>query len=162
MALIQNIQQCTRALRVMATATIILLCATGMSFAISPLEEDARSFALEVAGPYIDKGFRLRAERWSGEISSGEKTPVKFQLFKGNEYWFWAGSSEEKSNVKVNVYDSAGKSIAVQKIRRKKGMGGVRVVPKKTGSYVVVITIDSKRAKSAGDKIGWALAYGYR
>ncbi|MGK0185413.1 MAG: hypothetical protein ACI9R3_001191 [Verrucomicrobiales bacterium] len=162
MALIQQLQKRTRLLRVTAAATILLIFATGMSFALSPAEEDARSFSMEVAAPYLSQGFKLRAERWSGEISSGEKTPVKFQLFKGNEYWFWTGASEEKSTVKVNVYDSSGKSIAVEKIKRKKGMGGVRVKPQKTGTYVVVVTISSRRAAAAREKIGWALAYGYR
>ena len=104
----------------------------------------------------------LRAERWSGEIKSGEKTPVKFQLLKGNEYWFWAGASDENSQVKVNVYDSKGKSIAKQHIKRKKGMGGVRVQPSKTGTYVAVVTVVSRESKATGRKVGWALAYGYK
>lgn len=162
MALIQLLQKRTRSLRITAAATVLLIFATGMSFALSPAEEDARAFSMEVAAPYIGKGFKLRAERWSGEISSGEKTPVKFQLFKGNEYWFWAGASDEKSIVKVNVYDSSGKSIAVERIKRKKGMGGVRVKPQKTGAYVVVITVSSRIAAAQGEKVGWALAYGYR
>ncbi|MDA0813595.1 MAG: T9SS type A sorting domain-containing protein, partial [Verrucomicrobia bacterium] len=90
-------------------------------------------------------------------VSSGEKRAVKFQLFKGNEHWFWAGSSDENSTLKVNVYDADGKSVAVEKIKRVKGMGGVRVTPKKTGTYLAVVTINSKQKK-----IGWALAYGYR
>lgn len=141
---------------------MLLIFATGMSFALSPMEEDARSFSMEVAAPYLSKGFKLRAERWSGETPPGEKVPVKFQLFRGNEYWFWAGSSDENAAVKVNVYDSSGKSIAVEKIKRKKGMGGVRVLPQKTGTYVVVITVDSRHAEVHREKVGWALAYGYR
>ena len=130
--------------------------------ALSPEEEDARSFAMEVAAPYLGKGFKLRAERWSGEIKSGEKTPVKFQLFKGNQYWFWAGASDENAQVKVNVYDSKGKSIALKHIKRKKGMGGVHVQPSKTGTYVAVVTVNSRASKAAGRKVGWALAYGYK
>jgi hypothetical protein len=147
----------TRSLRITAAATILLIFATGMSFALTPEEQDARAFSMEAAAPYMGKGYKLRAERWSGEVSSGEKKAVKFQLFKGNEYWFWVGCSDENSTVKVNVYDADGNSVAVEKIKRVKGMGGVRVTPKKTGSYVAVITISSKN-----DKIGWALAYGYR
>ncbi|MCB1095209.1 MAG: hypothetical protein KDN22_06480 [Verrucomicrobiae bacterium] len=162
MALILKLKSRTRSLRLTAAAAILMVFATGMSYALSPEEQDARAFSMEVAAPYLKKGFKLRAERWSGEISSGEKTPVKFQLFKGNEYWFWAGSSDENSTVKVNVYDADGNSVAVEKIKRVKGMGGVRVTPKKTGAYVAVVTISSKSAASRGEKVGWALAYGYR
>ena len=157
MALIPESQNHTRSLRIVAVATILLIFATGMTFGLTPEEQDARAFSMEAAAPYMGKGYKLRAERWSGEVSSGEKTAVKFQLFKGNEYRFWAGSSDENSTLKVNVYDADGKSIAVEKIKRVKGMGGVRVTPKKTGTYVAVVTISSK-----SKKIGWALAYGYR
>ena len=147
--------------RLMAVAMVAIVGA-GICLALSPEEEDARSFSMEAAAPYIKKGYKLRAEQWSGEIKSGEETPVKFQLFKGNDYWFWAGSSDEKSVVKVNVYDTDGKSVASRRIKRKKGMGGVRVVPPKTGTYVAVVTIESKTAKASDRKVGWALAYGYR
>jgi hypothetical protein len=152
---------CSHAAR-LAAFVLVALLGVGMGSAFSPLEEDARSFSMEVAAPYLKKGFKLRAEQWSGEIKYGEQTPVKFQLFKGNQYWFWAGSSDEKSTVSVNVYDTDGKSVASRKIRWKKGKGGVRVVPPVTGTYIVVITIESKTEDNSGEKIGWALAYGYR
>ena len=159
--MLSNQNKRSRSTRLILIAIVAILGA-GIGFAISPLEEDARSFSMEVAAPYLKKGFKLRAEQWSGEVRSGEEKPVKFQLFKGNDYWFWAGCSDENAVVKVNVYDASGKSVAKRRIRRKKGMGGVRVIPPKTGTYVAVVTVESKTAKASGNKVGWALADGYR
>jgi len=50
--------------------------------------DDAQSFALQAAEPYVKQGFQVREDYWGGDLGSGEKKAVRQQLFKGNEYWF--------------------------------------------------------------------------
>ena len=71
--------------------------------------DDAQSFALQAAEPYVKQGFQVREDYWGGDLGSGEKKAVRQQLFKGNEYWFWLGTEVDKAKVSVHVYDSDGK-----------------------------------------------------
>src|ERR1044071_9415770 len=59
--------------------------------------DDAQSFALQAAEPYVKQGFQVREDYWGGDLGSGEKKVVRQQLFKGNEYWFWLGTEVDKS-----------------------------------------------------------------
>ena len=47
--------------------------------------DDAQSFALQAAEPYVKDGFQVREDYWGGDLGSGEKKAVRQQLFKGNE-----------------------------------------------------------------------------
>lgn len=48
--------------------------------------DDAQSFALQAAEPYVKDGFQVREDYWGGDLGAGEKKAVRQQLFKGNEY----------------------------------------------------------------------------
>src|SRR5436853_237946 len=61
--------------------------------------DDAQSFALQAAEPYVKEGFQVREDYWGGDLGSGEKKAVRQQLFKGNEYWFWLGTEVERAKV---------------------------------------------------------------
>src|ERR1700747_725510 len=71
--------------------------------------DDAQSFALQAAEPYVKEGFQVREDYWGGDLGAGEKKAVRQQLFKGNEYWFWMGTEIERARVSVHIYDSEGK-----------------------------------------------------
>ena len=71
--------------------------------------DDAQSFALQAAEPYVKEGFQVREDYWGGDLGVGEKKAVRQQLFKGNEYWFWLGTEVEKAKISVHIYDSEGK-----------------------------------------------------
>lgn len=139
----------------LAAAAALMLAGTA-AFA---MVDDAHSAAMEAATPAVKKGFKVREEYWSGQVKSGEKTAVKAQLYKGNEYWFWLGCAEEEVEISLEIYDASGAKVGVENISTKDA-AGVRVVPPKTGTYVVVFTVTHKKDKSA--KLDWALAYGYR
>jgi hypothetical protein len=55
--------------------------------------QEAITQALEAASPYVKEGFKIREDNWHGETKSGKPLLVKHQLFRGNEYWFWAATS---------------------------------------------------------------------
>ena len=79
------------------------------------------------------------------------------QLFKGNEYWFWMGTDVDKAKISVHVYDSEGNLAEVEHFQKEK-MAAARVVPKKTGSYYLIVEIE----KSDKERTHWALSYGFR
>jgi hypothetical protein len=119
--------------------------------------DDAHSFAMEAAVPFVEQGFIVREDYWNGEIKSGQKLMVRHQMFKGNEYAFWLGSAQEDTTFELKVLDEKGKEIELD--FKSKGMyATVRVNPPKTGTYSVVFSVTSKKEKS----VYWALAYGYR
>jgi hypothetical protein len=121
--------------------------------------DDALSFAFEAASPYV-KEFTVREDYWGGDLPVKTTKAIVHQLFKGNEYWFWMGSDEKLAKISVHVYDSEGNLAEVESFdsSKKPHMAGARVVPKKTGSYYLIVEIE----KSPRERTTWALAYGFR
>jgi len=121
--------------------------------------DDALSFAFEAASPYV-KDFTVREDYWGGDLPVKTTKAIVHQLFKGNEYWFWMGTDEQKAKISVHVYDSEGNLAEVESFdsTKKPHMAGARVVPKKTGSYYLIVEIE----KSPRERTTWALAYGFR
>lgn len=119
--------------------------------------DEAHSFAMEAAAEHVQKGFTVREDYWKGELKPGEEKVIRHQLFKGNEYWFWLGSSVEGALPSVSIYDLEGKLVQVESIRNPH-MAAARVLPPKTGSYLVLVSVKAKDA----EVVDWALAYGYR
>ena len=140
----------------------ILLFLTALTLSSTTLRanvDDAHSFAMEAATPYVEQGFIVREDYYNGEVKSGQQLMIKQQLFKGNEYAFWLGTANDKCEFSVKVYDEKGKAIQIAPTM---GVGeyftSVRVNPPKSGTYNIVFSITSK--KEVG--LFWALAYGYR
>src|SRR5256885_14339835 len=80
--------------------------------AVAPASvDDAQSFALQAAEPYVREGFQVREDYWGGDLAAGEKKAVRQQLFKGNEYWFWMGTEVRHARISVHIYDKEGKLI---------------------------------------------------
>ena len=105
-----------------------------LSTASSGSVDDAHSFALQAAEPYVKEGYQVREDYWGGDLGSGEKKAVRQQLFKGNDYWFWMGSEVEQAKICAHV------------------------IPKRTSSYFVIIEIE----QSPEERTHWALVYGFR
>ncbi len=119
--------------------------------------EDALSFALEAAEPYAKEGFTVREDFWAGDLAVKGTKAIVHQLFKGNEYWFWAGTHVKEATLSVHIYDSEGKLAEVE-AWAKPHFAAARVAPKKTGSYYLVVEVE----KSNRQRTAWALAYGFR
>ena len=119
---------------------------------------DAQSFALQAAEPYVKQGFQVREDYWGGDLASGEKKAVRQQLFKGNEYWFWLGTEVDRAKVSVHIYDSDGKLAEEPDSWEKGHFAAAHVVPKTTGSYFVIVSVE----ESPEERTHWALVYGFR
>jgi len=137
---------------------LALLC---VSLLLSPRAhatvDDALSFALEAADPYVKEGFTVREDYWGGDLPVKQQKAIVHQLFKGNEYWFWMGSDTKNAKISVHVYDSDG-NLAEAEAWTKPHFAAARVVPKKTGSYYLIVEIE----KSPEERTYWSLAYGFR
>ena len=120
--------------------------------------DDAQSFALQAAEPYVREGFQVREDYWGGDLGVGEKKAVRQQLFKGNDYWFWMGTDVEQAKVSVHVYDADGRLCEQPDSWQKGHFAAAHLVPKTTGSYFVIVAVES----STDERTHWALVYGFR
>lgn len=135
---------------------LALLCASSSTLVASV--DDAQSFALQAAEPYVRDGFQVREDYWGGDLGSGEKKAVKQQLFKGNEYWFWLGTDTEKASLSVHIYDAEGKLVEQPDSWQKGQFAAAHVIPQTTGSYYIIVTVE----ESPEERTNWALVYGFR
>lgn len=119
--------------------------------------DDAFSFALQGAAPYIKSGFTLREDYWGGDLPVKTQKAIVQQLFKGSEYWFWMGTDSDTAKISVHIYDSDGNLVEVEHLQQKH-FAAARVIPKTTGSYYLIVEIE----KSNQERTHWALAYGFR
>src|SRR5205085_6122883 len=115
--------------------------------------DDAQSFALQSAEPYVKEGYQVREDYWGGDLGVGEKKAVRQQLFKGNDYWFWMGTEVEPAKVSVHVYDADGKLSEQPDSWQKGHFAAAHVVPKATGSYFIIVAVES----SPEERTHWAL-----
>ncbi len=129
-----------------------------LSLPVNATVDDAHSYAMEAAAPFVDLGFIVREDFWNGEVKSGQQLMIRHQLFKGNEYAFWLGTANENCKLDLQVLDANAKPI---QIATKIGLGptftSVRVNPPATGSYTLIFSVTSKTDTS----VFWALAYGW-
>jgi hypothetical protein len=119
--------------------------------------DDALSYSLEAAQPYVKEGFTVREDYWGGDMAVAQPKAITQQLFKGNEYWFWAGTDTKGARVSVHVYDSEGNLCEVQAFQKGQ-TAAARVLPKRSGTYYVIVEIE----KSSRERTHWGMAYGFR
>jgi len=133
---------------------IFSLCAV---LPIRATVDEALSFSLEAARPYVKEGFTVREDYWGGDMALQQPKAITQQLFKGNEYWFWAGTDVKGARISVHVYDSEGNLCEVESWQKGQ-LAAARVVPKRTGAYYVIVEIE----KSSKERSHWGMAYGFR
>jgi len=119
--------------------------------------DDALTFALEAADPYVKEGFTVREDYWGGDLPVKQAKAIVHQLFKGNDYWFWMGTDKDNAKITVHVYDSDGR-LAEAESWQKPHKAAARVTPKKTGTYYLIVEVE----KSPEERTYWSLAYGFR
>ncbi|WP_395738540.1 hypothetical protein [Prosthecobacter sp.] len=136
----------------LAAACALVLGATCVHATV----DEAHDFAMEAATPFVEKGFIVREDYWNGEVKSGQKLQITHQLFKGNEYAFWLGTSQEGITMDMKVYDEKNQPVQID-TKTDKFFMSVRVNPPKTGTYKIVFELKSKSSPG----VLWALAYGY-
>jgi hypothetical protein len=144
--------------KVLLGSSFLLAAVIVMQRAACASVDDAQSFALQAAEPYVKQGFQVREDYWGGDLASGEKKAVRQQLFKGNEYWFWLGTEVDRAKVSVHIYDSDGKLAEEPDSWEKGHFAAAHVIPKTTGSYFIIVSVE----ESPEERTHWALVYGFR
>jgi hypothetical protein len=144
--------------KVLLRSSFLLAAVIVMQRAACASVDDAQSFALQAAEPYVKQGFQVREDYWGGDLASGEKKAVRQQLFKGNEYWFWLGTEVDRAKVSVHIYDSDGKLAEEPDSWEKGHFAAAHVIPKTTGSYFIIVSVE----ESPEERTHWALVYGFR
>jgi hypothetical protein len=144
--------------KLLLRVSFLLMAVIVMQRAACASVDDAQSFALQAAEPYVKQGFQVREDYWGGDLASGEKKAVRQQLFKGNEYWFWLGTEVDRAKVSVHIYDSDGKLAEEPDSWEKGHFAAAHVVPKTTGSYFIIVSVE----ESPEERTHWALVYGFR
>ena len=144
--------------KVLLRSSALLAAVIVMQHAACASVDDAQSFALQAAEPYVKQGFQVREDYWGGDLASGEKKAVRQQLFKGNEYWFWLGTEVDRAKVSVHIYDSDGKLAEESDSWEKGHFAAAHVIPKTTGSYFIIVSVE----ESPEERTHWALVYGFR
>jgi hypothetical protein len=119
--------------------------------------DDALSYTLEAAQPYVKEGFTVREDYWGGDMGASQPKAITQQLFKGNEYWFWMGTDLKGARISVHVYDSEGNLCEVESWQKGQ-LAAARVVPKRSGTYYVIVEIE----KTSRERTHWGMAYGFR
>ncbi len=143
--------------RLRAAALLVAACCLVALPSAHAFVDDAHSMAMELATPFVEKGFQVRQDYWSGVVKTGQPKQIKAQLFKGNEYWFFLGCDADMCELALKIVDAKGKPLHAE-TKKIKGAIGVRILPPKTGSFAIVFTITSADVT----KPSWALAYAYR
>jgi hypothetical protein len=144
--------------KILLRSSFLLAAVIVMQRAACASVDDAQSFALQAAEPYVKQGFQVREDYWGGDLASGEKKAVRQQLFKGNEYWFWLGTEVDRAKVSVHIYDSDGKLAEEPDSWEKGHFAAAHVIPKTTGSYFIIVSVEG----SPEERTHWALVYGFR
>ena len=144
--------------KLLLRSSFLLAAVIVMQRAACASVDDAQSFALQAAEPYVKQGFQVREDYWGGDLASGEKKAVRQQLFKGNEYWFWLGTEVDRAKVSVHIYDSDGKLAEESDSWEKGHFAAAHVIPKTTGSYFIIVSVE----QSPEERTHWALVYGFR
>ena len=119
--------------------------------------DDALTFSLEAADPYVKEGYTVREDYWGGDLPVKQSKAIVHQLFKGNDYWFWMGTDKDNAKITVHVYDSDGRLAEVE-AWSKPHKAAARVTPKKTGTYYLIVEIE----KSPEERTYWSLSYGFK
>jgi hypothetical protein len=136
---------------------LLLVGLVGFAAPAGATVDDALSYALEAAQPYLKEGFTVREDYWGGDMAVGQPKAITQQLFKGNEYWFWMGTDVKVARISVHIYDSEGNLCEVE-VKQKGQFAAARVVPKRSGTYYVIVEIE----KSPKERTHWGMAYGFR
>jgi hypothetical protein len=127
-----------RFVKIFVRASSLLLILKALQPAIFASVDDAQSFALQAAEPYVKQGFQVREDYWGGDLGSGEKKAVR--------------------KVSVHVYDSDGKLAEEPDSWEKGHFAAAHVIPKATGSYFIIVSVE----QSPEERTHWALVYGFR
>jgi hypothetical protein len=139
-----------------ASRVVIALVAASAGFARATVD-DAQSYALEAATPWVRKGVEIRYDYARGTTFSGRPVKVSYQVFKGNRYWFFAGGSEDGVRMDVVVRDENGQALSGTT-----SQGTNSATFHFTAPRTMLVSIEVTGTIKPAQAFGWALVYGFQ
>ncbi len=136
--------------------TALVFCAWAVPGARAVVD-DAHSFALEAATVWVAEGVELRHDYERGRLPSGGSVEVSYQLFRGNEYWFFGGGSEDGVEITLTLLDSEGRELPAE-MTQGHNSATLRFTPDRT--MMVRVQLTGKLEGLAA--LDWAVVYGFR
>jgi hypothetical protein len=146
----------TMALYRTLTLAIFTLLSLTVTDAKADTSEDKAELAEHLVALLNKAGYGVRDRYTSGDLYEGETTKVTTTLHEGNAYQIVVASPYKSSDVDVRIYDENDNLIAQD--NDDTAMAVVKITPKWSGKFKIVITMHSCRHLSAG----WVLQYGFK
>ena len=116
----------------------------------------ARETALELAGAFVNDGYKIRDGHWSGVLQPKAAQLVTVNLYAGNQYYFSIGYTDKAKKVSVVVYDETGKMVEGEEFFQDKLRAAAGVSPVASGPYYVSVQVVD------GDATDFCLLYSYK
>ena len=147
----------------LAAAFLILWLApvARLGLQAAPAENDgevaARETALELAGAFVNDGYKIRDGHWSGQLQLHVPQIITVNLYAGNQYYFSVGYTDKAKKVAVTVYDETGKVVEGEEFFQDiKPRAAAGVSPVASGPYYVSVQLVD------GDPTDFCLLYSYK
>jgi len=115
----------------------------------SPSAPTLRVRLYEFAGVLGNKGFKLRDGMWTGELEGSRPRRLAVNLFAGNQYWFFAATSDAEETPEISLHDASGKKIPVVTSDRG-GVAAAGVTAPVTGRYTLEVGGSTKGTREFG------------
>jgi len=141
-------------MRIPAAICTALLLAAHPAAAVM---DDAHSFAMQAAETWVAQGVELRYDYPRGTLQSGGKATASFQVFKGNEYWFFAGGGEDGVKLNLTILDPDGTPVSVTTTQ-----GVNSTTSQFTAPRTMMVRIEITGNTPDGIPFDWAVVYGFR
>lgn len=116
----------------------------------------ARETALELAGAFVNDGYKIRDGHWSGQLQPHAPQVITVNLYAGNQYYFSLGYTEKAKKVTVTVYDESGKVVEGEEFFQDKLRAAAGVSPVASGPYYVSVEL------AEGEPADFCLLYSYK
>ena len=134
---------------------IFTLSSSAVLRADTDAEVNARKDGLELAGAFVNDGFKIRDGYSCGVLKPHDHALIAVNLYAGNQCWFSVGTVEPLKKVAISLYDETGKQMTTENFSNEdKAAAGF--APENSGQYLVSVD-------SVEDQEGtFCLVYSYK
>ena len=119
-------------------------------------EVAARETALELAGAFVNDGYKIRDGHWSGQLQPHVPQIMTVNLYAGNQYYFALGYTDKARKATVTVYDERGRMVEGEEFFQDKIRSAAGVSPVASGPYYVSVELVD------GEPTDFCLLYSYK
>lgn len=142
-------------LRVLLASLLALATVLNASPASSDAQVTCRRAALELAGAWINDGFRLRERTWAGTLPTDKPALARVNLLAGNRYCFTVATNAASTTLSMTIYTDRGTPVTAESYQDGP-LAAAGFAPTVSGSYIIGIS------ESNGTPVPFCLIYSYK